>query len=170
VGGLVVTANEAYLALDDLDVSDVTSWRVAEVMRRDLRATTGATGRNVCGGEEQGAEVRKSVQKLVAGYRVEAEFSVSGVNEVLTSETLVVDENIQHDIPNADEAVPGEVCEEKVGVVVVGLVAQKDGKVEVETRVSVGESERDLTLLVGDFLQEGPEHVTDIVQTNDRVV
>ena len=169
VGRLVVPADEADFTLDDLDVSDVPSGRISKVLGRDLRPSSGATGRDVHGGEEQGTEMIEALEEFGAGGGGDGGLP-PGVDEVSISETGVVHENVQQEVPDANEAVPGDVCEEKVGEGAVWLVARFGGEFEVETGVGVGEPERDVAFLVGDVLQQGPERVADVVQADDRVV
>ena len=170
MGGLVVTADKAQSAVDQLDVPNVSPGYVSQVLRNELRATARAPGRNVNRGEEQGAKLGELLQQFVARRWVEADLPVAGVEEVLTSEVLVVDEDVQHHVFNPGESVPGNVPEEEVGVRVVGLVAGKLGELELKPGVCVGETAGDLTLQVGDLLQQGPVHVADVVQPDDGVV
>jgi len=166
--GLVVPSDEADLAADQLHVPNISSWRVPKVLGRDLGSSTGTARRDVCGGEEQSAEVSKLLQQLVTRDRVEAEVVTAGVDNVLTPQEGMVD--VQHHAPSADEAIPGNLRKEKFDGGVVGLIARQVGKTKLETIVSVGEAPCYLTLHFRNILQETPVHVANVLQLNDRAV
>lgn len=170
MGGLVVPADEAEATPYHLDVPDVSPRCIVKVLRRNFGAPSRTARRDVHGDKEQGAEARKLLEELMTCGWIESDPAITDVNEVSTSEVIVVHENVQHRVPHANEAVLGKFCKEKVDVVVVKLVTRQLGKLEVKARVNVRESKRDVTLLIGDLLQESPEHVTNVVQTNDHVV